>query len=135
RDWSSDVCSSDLRPHLTRARSWHVTINLGARPPPVPAESLPELLPSVAPETIWQWPLSTLSRPRRRHEASDPQIPLPQKEQQTQRSQHHRREDGAGRGSPLAPACRQSRKLLLIDLNLGFDRGEIGAHLIRRPQR
>jgi hypothetical protein len=33
------------------------------------------------------------------------------------------------------PARRQSRKLLLSDLTIGFDRGEIGARLIRLPQR
>jgi len=30
-----------------------------------------------------------------------------------------------------SPARRQSRKLLLIDLKLGFDQGEVGARLIR----
>jgi hypothetical protein len=56
-----------------------------------------------------------------------------QKEQQAQRGQHHRREDDAERGPGSLPARRQSRKLLLNDLKIGFDRGEIGARLIRLP--
>lgn len=55
---------------------------------------------------------------------------LAQREQQAQRRQHHRREDDAERGPCLLPARRQSRKLLLNDLNIGFDRGEIGPRLI-----
>jgi hypothetical protein len=34
-----------------------------------------------------------------------------------------------------SPARRQSGKLLLNDLKIGFDRGEIDARLIRLPQR
>jgi hypothetical protein len=35
----------------------------------------------------------------------------------------------------LREGVGQSRKLLLNDLKLGFDRGQIGAHLICLPQR
>ena len=53
---------------------------------------------------------------------------------EAQGRQHHRREDDAERGPRLLPARRQSRKLLLNDPKLGFDRSEIRAHLIRLPQ-
>jgi hypothetical protein len=43
----------------------------------------------------------------------------------------HRREDDAERGPRSLSARRQSRKLLPNDLNIGFDRGEIGTCLIR----
>ena len=71
--------------------------------------------------------------PQRRHKRQI--YRLAQKIQQAQRGQHHRREDDAERGPGSLPARRQSRKLLLNDLKLGFDRGEFGARLIRLPQR
>ena len=41
----------------------------------------------------------------------------------------------AERGPCWLPARRQSHKLFLNDLKIGFDHGEIGASLIRLPQR
>jgi hypothetical protein len=57
-----------------------------------------------------------------------------ERSRQAQRRQHHRRDMMPERGPHCLPVRRQPRKLLLNDLKIGFDRGEIGARLNHLPQ-
>ena len=52
---------------------------------------------------------------------------LAKQDQQAQRRQHHRSNDDAESGPRKLSARRQSCKLLLNDLKIDFDNGEIGA--------
>jgi hypothetical protein len=60
---------------------------------------------------------------------------LAQKEQQAQRGQHHCAEIMSSAVLASSGRVRESRKLLLNDLKLGFDRGEIGERSIDVSQR